>query len=419
MSKIDRILRRFARPDDQAILDENPTFTGRLRIVARIALRHPLIYVLVLAVAGLTTLASGMDVYHRTEMPDFCGACHEMGVNFASWRESLHGSIRCIDCHARPGIGGWLAAKMAGTKQLLTHFTASSIKDIHLEAKHRQIVSEACQRCHAGAVRLRERGGLIMAHEKHLDMGVQCVTCHSGRFAHPTEEQLRGDKPVRVDFPACWACHDGQHTVGSNTAFDALDEHNCVRCHPDAELALQHGAGHPTAKTRRPCLACHDSTARETHFPLPEEQSSVCESCHEIKKDFTSVHAPFEEGDCKSCHRVMSPAHLYRTGPKPQNALCLGCHEEIEAVIKSKKGAKPTAFRDGEDDLHASHAEALGDEDGPWCLSCHDPHGSAAKRGMVALDDPEHDEGTFTANDDGGSCTGSCHEDDEMEYTRE
>lgn len=94
--------------------------------------------------ALLWTGAAGMDVYHRTEMPEFCGTCHEMGSNFKTWSSSRHESIRCVDCHARTGVGGWLAAKMAGVSQLVTHVTADSIEDIRLGRKHEKIVSDNC-----------------------------------------------------------------------------------------------------------------------------------------------------------------------------------------------------------------------------------------------------------------------------------
>lgn len=72
----------------------------------------------------------------------------------------------------------------------------------------------------------------------------------------------------------------------------------------------------------------------------------------------TSSHAPFEAGDCKICHQNADPK---QPGPVPVKgpALCLGCHEEFDGVMKRPHTHKP----------------ARGD-----CTTCHNPHNAASRK---------------------------------------
>ena len=403
------------------MLDGQPNLLVRLRVVARIALRFFWVYVAVLVFTLVITVSSGMDIYHRTEVPQFCNSCHEMSGNFESWKVSRHESVLCIDCHARPGLTGWLAAKAGGMRQLVTHFTAENIEDIHLGEDHLTIVSDNCQRCHPEASRLEEREGIRVPHKEHFALGVKCAVCHDGKFTHPKEAAHVGVRGL-VDVGQCYRCHDGKTQVSGKTAFDASSEKECSRCHRDAALALQHGADEPGGDGGLGCLDCHERSEDE-HFPIPEPHvAKLCSQCHETEATFASNHEPFKEGDCQSCHLVMSPAHLFRVGSKPTNTLCFSCHEQMKELLDAKEPTKLSAFRDGKTDLHREHKEYVGDESEAWCLACHSPHGSASPRAMVAIHtlDDKPEGGKYTAGEKkGGSCSGACHGDDEMEYSGE
>ena len=362
MGRFDRLLYRVAQPVDKAALRARPGLGTTLAVIARVALRFFPLYIAALVLGLVLSLGAGADIYHRTEMPRFCGACHEMDTNFDAWAQSQHGGITCVDCHARPGLSGWVAAKAAGTSQLLTHFTADSIEDIRLEQHHKDIVSANCQRCHEGAARLNERDGLIISHERHAELGLQCVSCHAGNIAHPDTAKETEAKPAGlVDLALCFKCHDGEQTIKDKTAFAATDEQRCDTCHPDSRLALQHGADTSAGQHRKPCLDCHDHTEGRHYQMDPKNEAALCRKCHDAPKGLQSKHKPFAEQRCSLCHRVMSPSHLYRTGPRPTAAFCLGCHDELARTLTAKGTFVPTGFAtwsqpdDDDVDLHRSH----------------------------------------------------------------
>ncbi len=71
-----------------------------------------------------------------------------------------------------------------------------------------------------------------------------------------------------------------------------------------------------------------------------------------------STHAPFEAGECGTCHRhedAKNPGGLL----KPVNALCYDCHDEFQA-----KGGAPKA-----------HPVSK-----TTCTTCHSPHNSKKKK---------------------------------------
>lgn len=417
MNRCDSFLKRLARlPDTDPT--RPPTWRQRARWVAHVSLRYFWVYMLLFLFASVWVSAAGMDVYHRTEMPQFCNTCHEMGHNFETWGESRHGSIRCIDCHARPGLSGYAAAKLAGVAQLYTHLTANTIADIHLEKRHEDIVSENCVRCHPETARAADRHNRVMAHKRHGELGLSCVTCHSGAVAHPTPTQAKDRLAGIVETKKCFECHDGKHSQGATPAtakiaFAALDKNTCQKCHPDSAYGKEHGGGSE-------CLDCHEVAKGQMHFQMDKQnQGAICAKCHDAPKDLHSQHKPFVQGKCGECHRVMAPAYLFRFGPKPDEAFCLHCHDDVAGALALPNATTRTQFADGSDDRHRQHAEDIGRTPG-WCLKCHGGHGSSSERAMLQLksDDKDAAPGVFTAAPTGGSCTGACHDADTMQYDR-
>src|SRR6185436_2962782 len=80
-----------------------------------------LIIFLIITVAG--NLLIGTQLTYRAvaymDTPQFCGAaCHVMKPQYVGHQDSNHASVACAECHIAPGAGGWIEAKMNGTRQL-------------------------------------------------------------------------------------------------------------------------------------------------------------------------------------------------------------------------------------------------------------------------------------------------------------
>jgi nitrate/TMAO reductase-like tetraheme cytochrome c subunit len=408
MRIVDPILRRLATPRDARLLAEDPGKILRLRVIARISLRYFWIYAMVIVVAAVATVASGYDIYHTTESAEFCASCHTMldsvAGDFGKWKAPLHKSLECASCHVRPGMEGWMEAKWGGMRQAFHHVKAD-ITGEDLKPKmtddQKDITSENCQRCHEGATRLRERGGLVIAHNRHVGIGLLCIKCHDKGFAHP--ESVGGlPEPILARKSQCIGCHNTDAA-----AFRADSDKNCTRCHVDAGIGNRHGGA------RFDCTDCHEEGEEGAHYPLPTEDigEAICENCHDIERGYASTHGAFEKGLCLECHNVMSPSHLYVTGSRPTAIACLVCHDEMAEVLGDIHGVRLSRFADGDRDLHRFHQSQVG-EDQLWCLSCHAPHGSDATVAQIQL------KGTFQVAPEGGSCSGDCHGEETVSYDR-
>jgi len=96
------------------------------------------------------------------EGTQFCGqTCHVMKPEFTAHRISPHAAVLCVQCHVTPGAQGWLASKIAGTRQLKEVLFNTFPRPIHSAIETNRLVasSETCEHCHwsekGGGAKLR------------------------------------------------------------------------------------------------------------------------------------------------------------------------------------------------------------------------------------------------------------------------
>jgi NapC/NirT cytochrome c family, N-terminal region len=118
---------------------------------------------------GITTVINiliGTQVTYRAvkhmETPQFCGGtCHTMKPEFASYQNSLHSRVECVECHVAPGAAGWINSKTNGIRQLVDTVLNTYGKPIPSALESNRLVPsrKTCENCHwpqkLGGVRLR------------------------------------------------------------------------------------------------------------------------------------------------------------------------------------------------------------------------------------------------------------------------
>jgi predicted CXXCH cytochrome family protein len=131
-----------------------------------------------------------------------------------------------------------------------------------------------------------------------------------------------------------------------------------------------------------------DAALRRKHGGRPVERAA-CHQCHEPHASARaglfreSVHAPFEAGDCGTCHAApgASDADPFAI-LKPVGALCGECHSD--AVEASRHAPFPHVSAGGGRcvECHNPHtgdgSGLLRKETQALCLGCHDPGGSSS-----------------------------------------
>lgn len=107
------------------------------------------------AITTLANLVIGTQITYRAvehmETPQFCGAsCHTMRPEFASYQNSPHSRVECVECHVAPGAAGWVSSKTAGIRQLVEtvfHTYRTPIPSA-LESGRLIPSRETCENCH-------------------------------------------------------------------------------------------------------------------------------------------------------------------------------------------------------------------------------------------------------------------------------
>ena len=269
-----------------------------------------LFFLVVAAIGGVVLGAYGIKV---TGHPKFCVSCHNMEEYYASWGHSSHKDVKCIECHAKPGMAGTVAAKAQGMVQLVQYIAGS-----YGTKPHGDISSVTCQQvdCHeeiAGdskTIMLYDK--IKFRHDKHLN-------------EHPNGKTLN-----------CVSCHgqtvEGQHISVSRTT--------CLTCH-------FYGRGDKQIATGE-CLTCHVVPEEEVTFVdepfshkdfITDERDVTCVHCH---SQVTQGSGIVSRARCMACHleehgTVEDQEEFHLIHVSEGHFDCLNCHEEI------KHGERPMA----------------------------------------------------------------------------
>ena len=109
-------------------------------------------FALLLVVAGVAAaLAFGtITAIGWTDTAGFCGRCHQMSPELAAYDAGPHRDVACAECHVEPGVGGWVKAKLNGTRQLIEVLTGTYPKPVP-PPDHANLPppTQTCLTCHS------------------------------------------------------------------------------------------------------------------------------------------------------------------------------------------------------------------------------------------------------------------------------
>lgn len=233
-----------------------------------------------------------------TERPQFCITCHIMDPYYASWEESTHQEVNCIECHYEPGLKAHVVGKINGLVEVAQYLT-----NRYSEKPTAKVSDASCLRpgCHTKenllSRKLKFGNKVEFQHRTHLgrltaDIELRCTSCHS---------QLTHDKHIEVDRNTCFICHF------KNLSPDDLYS-QCLKCHNLTVESTEH-KGYVEAGLA--CIECH------TDVTIGDGKVSrqVCYFCHADKDKIIQIK------DKKLMHK----AHIY------ENKIdCISCHDFIK-----------------------------------------------------------------------------------------
>jgi predicted CXXCH cytochrome family protein len=139
----------------------------------------------------------------------------------------------------------------------------------------------------------------------------------------------------------------------------------CFGCHPDLKENLKDPSVHFPFKQGM-CLSCHAVHAGDKKALVKGEITALCLSCHNDMKarlEKGGVHSALLQGTCTDCHFPHSGKHK-KLLVSEEKDLCWNCHGGVKEQL-----ANPV--------VHAPFAAGS-------CASCHDPHASSEENQLVA-----------------------------------
>jgi len=128
-------------------------------------------------VVGVLAVGVGMGFLHASGTKTFCGQCHSMKHEAATFEVSSHRELDCVECHLpHDNTAHYLFEKgRTGMVDMYHEIMRDYPERIKLDADARKMVSENCLRCHESTM-------------SYVDSAPgedqnNCLKCHS-RIAH-------------------------------------------------------------------------------------------------------------------------------------------------------------------------------------------------------------------------------------------
>ena len=296
------------------------------RKIVDFAKRRPSAFIVIVIAIVFCLLLITYEALHLTSTPAFCSICHKdaesgPGGEYYTWKKNIHAyvNVGCIDCHGKPGLFGYIRAKMGGMYDLYSEIFHSRAHKLELLTKGatdqayaiKLVPNEWCSFCHSDEVNKQVRSDTIMSflglkmryldkvvnpkfrekyglpdvfngpitgvdpnHKKHVnELGLSCLNCHSG-VAHS------GDFITLTKMSTCFKCHDEKRAAKEGQTMP--DNDDCVKCHK-LSLDIQKGE------------FLEDKGIKKTPWNMPSI-TGECSSCHE------DANTPPTAQSCVNCH---------------------------------------------------------------------------------------------------------------------
>ena len=128
-------------------------------------------------IVGVLAVGVGMGFLHASGTKTFCGQCHSMKHEAATFAVSSHRELDCVECHLpHDNTAHYLFEKgRTGMVDMYHEIMRDYPERIKLDASARKMVSENCLRCHEST--------MSYVDSSPGDAQGDCLKCHS-RIAH-------------------------------------------------------------------------------------------------------------------------------------------------------------------------------------------------------------------------------------------
>lgn len=178
----------------------------------------------------------------------------------------------------------------------------------------------------------------------------------------------------------CGLCHTSDDAADPGPVSDEVNE-LCFGCHVETQEAME-AASMSHAAAVDDCTSCHNPHNSSHHKLLLAQPPELCADCHsEVWEEATQSpvqHEAVKEGvACLNCHGPHATNVDHLLTALPYN-LCVDCHGQPD--MSDDDGKQLTNFSE----LLSTNPSIHGPVAAQDCSACHQPHGGATFRMLVA-----------------------------------
>jgi nitrate/TMAO reductase-like tetraheme cytochrome c subunit len=321
------------------------------------------------------------------ETVQFCGqTCHVMKPEFTAHQNVSHARVTCVECHVAPGASGWVASKMAGTRQLMGVVLNNFPRPIASAMESNRLVpaSETCEQCHWP--------------EKMSSVTVRVIPSFKDDEANTSSKTVLNMSVGGGRLGGIHGAHIGQGIHIRYAAADAKrqtipwveyrnENKGVTKTYSAADAKPNAIQKMPTYGMQ--CVDCHN---RPTHaFELPERALDLALSREEISSTLPFIKkkgAEVLKAEYASNDEATAKIHAAITGFYQQKYADLYAKRSAE-IERASKTIADIYNRNVFPDLKVAwgtYPNNLGQTDFPGCFRCHDQAHAATDGTSITQD---------------------------------
>jgi nitrate/TMAO reductase-like tetraheme cytochrome c subunit len=347
----------------------------------------------------MVIFGGGYGILSFTNSPAFCSSCHEMAPEYATYTDSSHKQISCVQCHIKPGFTNMITHKIKSVKEIYYHVTG--VPNPIVQTEEEAITNQNCLQCHSKNRLVTASKDLKVNHKGHIEQGVPCITCHSGvvhakiatrglniseYLGYWTKEntaKVMQEKYLKPNMGTCIDCHDkvnnGEKPWKEITYSVPVDPKKSKTTNKEAQsqktqqIILQAiGKENVNVKISMKCETCHKKVRvpashkivdwNQNHGSTAFYQLDKCLNCHQDSKWIKEI----PKDDIVSLFIMDRPVVKDDTfeslvNQSRNNSFCSICHSY-----------EPPSHASGGVWMKGHAYASINDEDKLKCYVCHD-----------------------------------------------
>lgn len=340
---------------------------------------------IVAATTFLNFVILGTATYRGVAYMDtesFCGeTCHVMAPEGTAYPVSTHSGVACVDCHVGSGVGGYVHAKVNGTKQLIDvlrrHYATPIMPEDRLPP-----VGQTCLKCHRADAWMGDRVFISTTYgddEKNTRSRSLVLLHVGGRSVAGALSGIHGAHLGHIEYISTDATHQTIHYVARTEADGRVTEYT------DTDMKTAKVG----ARRVMDCTDCHNRVAHS--FDTPEHAVDRSMLAGAIRTELPYIHkeslellkAFYSSREQARTEMAARLARFYQSGypelwQKDQYEITQASSRL--AVIWSQNVFPFMKVTWG------THPNNLGHNDYPGCTRCHDGSHNAASGKSIASD---------------------------------